>query len=99
MYYSEETNKKLYIFNDLNKFKRKKKLGITWSNSTASGISLESLLATPILLSGEADGASVGVLMISAPNAFSVFTFSSDIFSGNTIMHLYPDVSFFIRSR
>lgn len=37
---------------------------------------------------GESQLAEVGVLTISAPRAFSVATFSLDIFSGITIMHL-----------
>lgn len=42
------------------------------------------------LLPGESEAAFVGVRMILAPNNLSTSAFSVDIFSGITMMHLYP---------
>ncbi len=54
------------------------------------GISALRRWATEMWLSGESKRAEVGVRTISAPSARRTSTFSFDIFSGMTMMALYP---------
>ena len=57
-----------------------------WSRMCELGICACRRLATPICDSGASHAASVGVRMISAPRALSMFIFSLLIFSGSVMI-------------